>query len=807
MSNQVALQNLRETHELAASILAGENIDVQFVDGLHAPATFDTVNRILRINRLDDSQVHLTPGLVGHEVGHALFTNMTADDIKNLRAVTFILNAVEDGYQERQYCLKYPGGKKFLFEVFHYFFEGEGHKAAQAKAAKAGGKPLPHIIQILNTLNYNCKGMKHGFYRQYPDFVLDEDVDLLREAELLNEPIFKQRWYFVRVLSAALKKYLENKDDYEDEDEDEDEGGGQGGGQGQSGSAQQPLLEDQEGKQDEAGDEGEQSESKDASDKSDDKDQKSRDQKSKDKSGKKDKSEKSEKSDLNGADEGDEEESDDAESGTEGDDDSDADGDSGEGQECEQAGAEDDCREGGEGSEGDEGGEGDDEGQDESESGDKQSQGSTSGKGTKPKAPKPAPTEKDLDDAMKAIEDAVDQNRKDINDHHSKLKFASGKGAPRLISHAALMATAAVHDILSDGGGTVRKTAAEAERLLAVVQESVIKGRAANGGWEDTLMKARGTARAIFSAFSARRSAHNLANTQYRRSGRLDATRLAYYEISDDIFENSMISPQQVNHAYVAVLDWSGSMAQSALALTRRVMELTLFAEMADVELEVWLYTTGDHGVGNGRVDPVAWNSTWVDSRMIRVLNTKKDAGLTTQRLKMLWLTATQGSAAGYMGGYLGGNRSILNHLSMSGTNILEGTILGHGQLAAMRAQRKTLFVLTDGDDASSFNRSVDPTGRVGRGDNYDCTFNGVSIQSLTGQSKETIRDRATRVLTEFYQSQYEHKTVCIEWDCQSGRNRQKFGASNVISVKSGNDSRYAEVDNVFVRELVEALL
>lgn len=777
-------QTTRDTYELAARILAGENIKVVFVEGLSAPASFDIEHRVLYINRLEESQLWLTPGLVAHEVGHALFTNPTASDLKKFKGVTYIFNCVEDGYQERQYCKKYPGGKKFLFDVFHYFFEGEGHKAPK--------KALPRIIEILNTLNYNCKGMKHGFYKQYPDFVLDDDIDLLMEAELLDNESFWDRWQFVRKLSAALKKYLDDNKNPMDDLMPPMPGQGQGQGQGSS----QPLLEDEEQQKskDKKGSGGAGDEDGDESDDSDADGTAGKGENKKD-------SKKDSKKAKGDADEADGDEAGEG-SGEAGDGDEEGEGD-GEGSGASE-GDDQEGEGGAQAGDGDAEGDGQCDGSKPSDKGGKPGdapKGKDGATGTNPPKAGKIYTEAELDAASDALQKMVDANKSSLNDHHSKLKLSdNGTGAQSLISPNGLMDVSATHDILRNSMG---------DDLLKRYESSKDYDAQADAAFTKDLNQARVIARSIFSSFTIRKNANNLNATQYRRSGTLDVTRLAYYDLTDDLFMNKEIQPQQTNHGYVAVLDWSGSMSSSAVGLTHRLMELALFAHMADVEFEIWLYTTGTNKTESyGKYPSSVWGSRWVASKLIRVVNTKQSSEMETiRRLKLLWLGARQAAGSGYFSSYT--MPAALSFLGQDGTNILEGTILGHGILEKMKAEKKTLFVLTDGDDSGSFDSSASLVGSSAGGGTNDLMFNGSTVRALAGHTlkSENLRVASTKVVTDFYHSQFKHKTVCIEWNCNSQKNRVKFGHSNVISVRSPNGLAYHEMDNVFVKEIVEALL
>jgi hypothetical protein len=189
-------------------LLASEKLKVVFDEKMDAPAKFDIMNRVLYICPLDDSQTFLIPGLVVHEVGHALFSILTEADVKTIGGrITKLLNIIDDGYQERMMCKKYPGAKQHLFTMFDHFFLNQ-----KDDYYNTGSK----VIDIVNTLNFNCKGAKHNHRKKYPDYVEKEDVALLHEAEMLNEHSMIKRWEFSKKVAEMLKKYGEFKDKEDD---------------------------------------------------------------------------------------------------------------------------------------------------------------------------------------------------------------------------------------------------------------------------------------------------------------------------------------------------------------------------------------------------------------------------------------------------------------------------------------------------------------------------------------------------------------------------------------------------------------
>jgi len=90
-----------------ARLLANENISVQ--QGNYSTASFDIVNRVMRLPLWKDMSNDLYDLLVGHEVSHALHTPSDPKEL-NIPNVPFsFINIVEDIRIEKKILRKYPG--------------------------------------------------------------------------------------------------------------------------------------------------------------------------------------------------------------------------------------------------------------------------------------------------------------------------------------------------------------------------------------------------------------------------------------------------------------------------------------------------------------------------------------------------------------------------------------------------------------------------------------------------------------------------------------------------------------------------
>ena len=111
-------KNKHDTKSNLAKLLATENISVQHkkVD----TAYFDVKNRILCLpiwkEEMPDDVYDL---LVGHEVGHALFTPKEDWMFKQKEVPVSFLNVLEDVRIEKMMKQRYPGLRKLMLSLIH----------------------------------------------------------------------------------------------------------------------------------------------------------------------------------------------------------------------------------------------------------------------------------------------------------------------------------------------------------------------------------------------------------------------------------------------------------------------------------------------------------------------------------------------------------------------------------------------------------------------------------------------------------------------------------------------------------------
>ena len=193
--------------DILAKLLATENVTV-----LHEnvpTASFDVKNRVLRLPQWNDMQSYTYDHLVGHEVGHALYTPFEGwhDSISD-RGQSFksFLNVIEDARIEKLVQRKYPGLRGSFVKSYQKMF---------AEGFFGDNKDIEsyNLIDRINVL-FKC-GESFGVR-------IDEDeqhwVDEIRTAETWDQVVD----IATRMYDSELSK-AEDEDDFDGLDDDGDD--------------------------------------------------------------------------------------------------------------------------------------------------------------------------------------------------------------------------------------------------------------------------------------------------------------------------------------------------------------------------------------------------------------------------------------------------------------------------------------------------------------------------------------------------------------------------------------------------------
>ena len=215
--------------EYLAKLLAKENLSVQH--GNYSTASFDVENRVLRLPLWKDKGKDVYDLLVGHEVGHALYTPADGwhDSEKKIGKIPrAYLNIVEDIRIERKIMEAYPGIKRRFKNGYKVLFDSDLFGTNERDINKAG---------LMDRLNVSSKG------RGYVPVEFSDD-----ESPLINEAMEVETWEDVVAVCKKLYDFVEDQKDQE-EDQDEMEMGMPSADEGESPENQGeiPMSGDEEG--------------------------------------------------------------------------------------------------------------------------------------------------------------------------------------------------------------------------------------------------------------------------------------------------------------------------------------------------------------------------------------------------------------------------------------------------------------------------------------------------------------------------------------------------------------------------------
>lgn len=170
-----------ESKSLLAKLLAEENISVQHQKT--QTAYFDVKNRILVCPILKDMPDELYDLLMGHEVGHALFTPAQGwhDALKKTEGPGFrsFLNVVEDARIERKIKGRFPGIRPSFFKGYKNLFDRDFFGVKDTDLTK-----LPLIDRV--NLHYKLGTLVNITFDSDEQYF----IDLIDDAETWEDVVY-----------------------------------------------------------------------------------------------------------------------------------------------------------------------------------------------------------------------------------------------------------------------------------------------------------------------------------------------------------------------------------------------------------------------------------------------------------------------------------------------------------------------------------------------------------------------------------------------------------------------------------------
>lgn len=434
---------------------------------------------------------------------------------------------------------------------------------------------------------------------------------------------------------------------------------------------------------------------------------------------------------------------------------------------------------------------------------------------------------------------------------------ANGADSVRHIpSPAQVLATSETLDILDEKTWAAVNKVSFRQFQAALLKSSSPEAKRMPAIFNKKMITARSAAQLMFQRFTTKANSINIALTKQRPTGVLDPTRAALYKIYDDVFQKRQQAPRQINHAYVVMVDWSSSMDKSSMELFHRIIELVFFAQLANVEIDIWLYTTsGDHltNVIKEKKPLLQENVMLLGSTFTHVVNTKRHTGdvLNYRLFAMLINAAAERNNHLWRTLMVRGTEHLLGDLNFAdgcthrqrGTNIFEALSFGISQAEKLTAQRKAVLLLTDGED-NGFGSVVGEEGerkmaRIPHDLTYDSTgqitrvmYNGANLIDIARAAKaadeirgrnETRSHKATplvqvRTLASLLLADEARKQgisiIGVTWGSFISSHMNAWARGNVVRISvpfkdlhSKSLTVYSPVENTFITQITEALL
>ena len=91
--------------------------------------------------------------------------------------------------------------------------------------------------------------------------------------------------------------------------------------------------------------------------------------------------------------------------------------------------------------------------------------------------------------------------------------------------------------------------------------------------------------------FEMKKSATAYKRASTDKTGVIDSLKLKNYKFSDDIFKRLTIMPDEKNHGFIFLLDWSGSMVNCMDSTIEQLTNLIYFAKKINIPFEVYAFT------------------------------------------------------------------------------------------------------------------------------------------------------------------------------------------------------------------------
>ena len=203
--------------DLSAKLLAGENISIRRARS--RTASFDIKSRVLTIPMWKDMTPEIEGMLVGHEVGHALYTGdeYTVPIIENPKMMSY-LNVLEDVRIEKLLKRKYPGIRKTMLEGYRQLNERDFFGISNSHLRTLN---LIDRINLYFKAGYSC-GVTFTS-EEKPFVVRAEKTELIEDVIQLAHDIYgySMEQARARINLSGDEEELEPEEDNDQDDPDD----------------------------------------------------------------------------------------------------------------------------------------------------------------------------------------------------------------------------------------------------------------------------------------------------------------------------------------------------------------------------------------------------------------------------------------------------------------------------------------------------------------------------------------------------------------------------------------------------------
>jgi hypothetical protein len=645
---------------ILAKLLASENITVHV--GNYTTAFFDVKNRILGLPSWNVENKAVSDLLIGHEVGHALWT--PADGIENfkteLKHIPFsIVNILEDIRIERMIQDRYPGLISSFNQGYEHFLKKDFFKIMGRNVSEMGFADRLNLKAKLRTLidvPFSAEEQEI-FDRAYAAESFDDVVEIAKDVyELVKNEVKPE----VGDGGDGHAEPDENApinpcgDYIEPEDEDDAKEGDESDKDEDAPKEKKPTFKPAEEPETEA-------------DKSDDKDSDA-DKDEEDSTDDEDSDEDSDSDDDN----------DEADSDSEGEEtdltvDSDAEADD----------EEDDSEESGLGS------------TDESEESDESTEEETGEENDSTSSRRGSRTAKELKprkkQPYKSVEDELNSSTLDsLNDELSNLHTDFGHRRPIMMPSAEQLRNCVT--------GWKKVIAGRMSRPS--YQEEFINDSRVSEDWAIYKRNVRKHIQNLITDFERKKAAFQYSRAHVSDAGDIDVNRLHVYKFDDQIFRTITKLADCKNHGMMFFIDYSGSMANDIFNVLDHTLNLVAFCNAVKIPFQVFGFTNSCY-----RDEDLQINRREIPSTQFSLDNVNIFEMLSSEmKPKEMELGMRQMRAQVLIGRRYGYYSIPFSSPweSMSGTPLNETIIVAHDLVAKFRkkyrVQKMNVLILSDGE-------------------------------------------------------------------------------------------------------------